>query len=76
MDWTNCPLVEVVPGKLSGAPVIKRSRVRPEDLPEDLTVNEDQGEEWLADAFRLSRETAREALAFYHRHQAALAPAV
>ena len=32
MNWTGCLVVEVVPGKLSGAPVIVHSRVRPEDL--------------------------------------------
>jgi uncharacterized protein (DUF433 family) len=32
MNWTECPVVEIVPGKLSGAPVVVHSRVRPEDL--------------------------------------------
>ena len=70
MDWTDCPAIERIPGKLSGVPVIKRSRVR----PEDLVVNEEEGEEWLAEAFGLTLETVREVLAFYHHHQAELAP--
>jgi uncharacterized protein (DUF433 family) len=27
MDWSGCDLVEVVPGKVSGVPVIKGTRV-------------------------------------------------
>jgi len=43
MDWKEYPLVEVVPGKMSGAPVIVRSRVR----PDDLIANREEGPEWL-----------------------------
>jgi len=44
MNWTNCSLVETVPGKLSGAPVIVHSRVR----PKELIINRDEGPDWLA----------------------------
>ena len=44
MDWLQCPAFEAVPGRLSGVPVIRHSRVR----PEDLIVNRDQGAAWLA----------------------------
>jgi uncharacterized protein (DUF433 family) len=44
--------VESVPGKVSGAPVIKRSRVR----PEDLIVNRAEGEAWLAENYELPIE--------------------
>ena len=71
MDWTDCPLIEKVPGKLGGAPVIRRSRVR----PDDLLVNREEGEEWLADAYRLPPGTVRQVLAFYDQHQERLAPA-
>jgi uncharacterized protein (DUF433 family) len=33
MDWTGCEIVEVIPGKVSGVPLIKNSRV-----PADLVV--------------------------------------
>lgn len=37
VDWSDCPLVEVVPGKVSGAPVLKNTR-----LPADaITGNYD-----------------------------------
>src|SRR5215469_8159033 len=42
MNWKECAVVETVPGKVSGAPVIKGSRVR----PEDLIVNRAEGEAW------------------------------
>lgn len=72
MDWTNCPVIEVVPGKMSGAPVLRRSRVRPQDLISNL----DEGPEWMADAFGLSIDDVRQVLSFYHQHRAELAPAV
>jgi uncharacterized protein (DUF433 family) len=27
VDWTECPLVEVIPGKVSGAPLLKNTRL-------------------------------------------------
>jgi len=32
IDWTECDLIEIVPGKMSGAPVPRGTRVRAEDL--------------------------------------------
>ncbi len=61
MDWTDCPLVEVVPGKLSGAPVIVHSRVR----PEDLVTNRAEGLDWLAENYALPVDTVRAVLDFY-----------
>lgn len=61
MDWTKCPIVETVPGKVSGQPVIKGRRVR----PDDLVVNRTMGEEWLSEAFALPLDLVREVLAFY-----------
>jgi len=72
MDWTDCPVIEVVPGKMSGAPVLRHSRVRPQDLLNNL----DEGPEWMADAFGLSIDDVRQVLSFYHQHRAELAPAV
>src|SRR4051794_12682501 len=68
IDWRECAEVEIVPGKLSGRPVIKGSRVR----PEDLIVNRDEGTEWLAENHGLPLETVREVLAFYDRKKARL----
>lgn len=72
MDWLDCSGIEVIPGKLSGAPVIKHSRVR----PEDVVVNRGEGEAWLAYAYDLPVEVVREVLSFYESHQDQLAPVV
>jgi uncharacterized protein (DUF433 family) len=40
MDWSGCELVEVVPGKVSGLPVIRGSRVPADQILE----NHDAGE--------------------------------
>ena len=70
MNWMECPLIERVPGNVSGVPIIQGSRVR----PEDLVVNRAEGEEWLADAYDLQLSTVRDVLAFYEQHQMQLAP--
>ncbi len=72
VDWTDCPMIETVPGKLSGVPVIQHSRVR----PEDLIINRNEGEEWLADAYRLPLSTVRSVLSFHDEHIGHFAPAV
>ena len=69
MDWTDCDVIEVVPGRLSGAPVLRNSRVRPEDLIGNLQ----EGPDWMAEAFGLPVSDIRQVLAFYNKHQAELA---
>lgn len=27
IDWSDCPLIEVIPGKVSGAPLLKNTRL-------------------------------------------------
>ncbi len=36
MDWSGCDLVEVVPGKVSGQPIIKGTRILA-DMIEDYS---------------------------------------
>ena len=40
MDWSGCELVEVVPGKISGVPLIKGTRMPVDQVIESL----DEGE--------------------------------
>lgn len=63
MDWRGCPLVESLPGKLSGCPVIAGSRVR----PDDLIVNRAEGAAWLTENYDLPLETVRAVLEFHDR---------
>lgn len=70
MDWLDCPVIEQVPGRMSGVPVLRDSRVRPEDLIGNL----DEGAEWMAEAFGLPIADVRTVLDFYRLHQDELAP--
>ena len=72
MDWTDCAAIEVVPGLMSGAPVLRGSRVR----PSDLLLNAHEGAEWLSDAHFLPLDQVEEVLRFYERHKRQLAAAV
>ena len=72
LNWTECAAIETVPGKMSGQPVIKGTRVR----PVDLLVNREQGVPWLVENFGIPAVTVREIFAFADRHKRARAPAV
>jgi uncharacterized protein (DUF433 family) len=65
MNWTDCDAIEVVPGKMAGQPVIRGTRVR----PEDLLINRDEGLPWLAENYSIPQETIREVFACYDRRQ-------
>jgi uncharacterized protein (DUF433 family) len=41
MEWTECPEVEMVPGKMAGRPVIKGTRVQPEVIVENFEGGSD-----------------------------------
>jgi uncharacterized protein (DUF433 family) len=71
IDWKACAAVETVPEKMSGQPVIRGTRVR----PEDLLINRDQGVEWLARGHGIPADTIREVLGFYDAHKNVRAPA-
>ncbi|MFT4113640.1 DUF433 domain-containing protein [Silvibacterium sp.] len=44
MDWSGCELVEVVPGKVSGAPLLKGTRLPAETLIENVQAYMDDGQ--------------------------------
>jgi len=71
IDWDECAAVETVPGKMSGHPVIRGTRVR----PEDLLINRDQGVDWLARGHGIPAHIIREVFAFYDARKNARAPA-
>lgn len=65
MDWSGCDVVESVPGKLSGTPVLRNTR-----MPADGVVeNFDDGisAEEIADDFMLDLEDVRAVLRFARR---------
>ncbi|MDQ1450732.1 MAG: hypothetical protein QOE55_5508 [Acidobacteriaceae bacterium] len=40
MDWSSCEVVEIVPGKVSGLPVIRGSRVPADQVLENHNAGE------------------------------------
>ncbi len=43
LDWSDCPLVEVVPGKVSGAPLLKGTRLPVEAITGNYDAFRDAG---------------------------------
>lgn len=67
MDWTGCDLVEVVPGKVSGVPLVKGTRI-----PADVIVsNFDAGSpvEEIAENYPSASMETIQALLSYARSQ-------
>jgi uncharacterized protein (DUF433 family) len=66
-DWSNCPLVEINPRKVSGAPIVKGTRVQADSIVE----NYDGGSpvEEISENFGISQAVIRELLAFAARKQ-------
>jgi len=62
IDWSECPLVEVNPEKVSGVPILKHTRVQADSIVENFedgsTVEE------IADDFDIPQEVIREVLAY------------
>jgi uncharacterized protein (DUF433 family) len=65
LDWSQCPVVESVPGKVSGAWVFKGTRTPVaavfENLEDGLTVDE------VVEQFAVSREQVKAVLEFTAR---------
>jgi uncharacterized protein (DUF433 family) len=62
MDWTGCELVEVVPGKVSGVPILKGSRVQADSIVENAESGESVDD--IAYNFDLNPEDIRKILAY------------
>jgi uncharacterized protein (DUF433 family) len=68
IDWTGCPDVEQIPGKVSGEPVVKGTRI----LADGVVVNAESGltpEEIANEIFPgLGVDRARRIIAFARQH--------
>jgi uncharacterized protein (DUF433 family) len=62
MDWSGCEIVEIVPGKVSGAPVLKGTRVQADTVLESRKLGETIDE--IAYSFDLDTDDVRRLLAF------------
>jgi uncharacterized protein (DUF433 family) len=58
MDWSGCELVEVIPGKVSGVPLVVGTRI-PADMIFDYVDSGSPLEEIAEDYPSLSMETIR-----------------
>ena len=72
VDWSDCPIVEVVPGKVSGVPIIRGSRVPADQVIENYDAGESP--EDIAYNFDLNPEDIRAVLAYAASPQTALRP--
>jgi uncharacterized protein (DUF433 family) len=72
LDWKDCKVVEVVPGKVSGVPLIRGTRV-PVD---QILASKDGGEsvEEIAYNFDLNQEDILTVLSYRDRRQPAIHP--
>ena len=43
LDWSDCPLVEVIPGKVGGAPLLKNTRLPVEAITGNYDAFRDEG---------------------------------
>jgi uncharacterized protein (DUF433 family) len=67
MDWSGCSVVEVVPGKVSGAPVVRGSRTLADQVIESHAFGETIEE--IAYSFDLKPEDVRDLLAYADARQ-------
>ena len=70
MDWTDCPEVETVPGKVSGVPILKHSRMPADAIVENYA--DGLGADEIAEVFELPAEGVRRLLAYAIEHNPAL----
>jgi uncharacterized protein (DUF433 family) len=67
VDWSDCPIVEVVPGKVSGVPTLKGTRVQADSIIENFESGSPVAE--IAENFGIPEATIRELLTFAARQQ-------
>jgi uncharacterized protein (DUF433 family) len=65
LDWTQCELIEQVPGKVSGRPVVRGTRILPDAIVDSYDLGESIDE--LAEGFpSLSVGQIRRLIEFAH----------
>ena len=70
MDWSGCSVVEVVPGKVSGVPILKGTRVQADSIVENYESGSPVEE--ISENFSIPETTIRELLKFAARQQSHL----
>lgn len=62
MDWSGCEYVEVIPGKVSGVPLVRGSRVQADTVLESFELGESVDD--IAYSFDLDTKDIEAVLAF------------
>jgi uncharacterized protein (DUF433 family) len=73
IDWTGCDLVERIPGKVSGRPVVRGTRILADTIVEDAELGSPL-EEIHENYPDLSPAAIRQLIAFAHSHRAQPVP--
>jgi uncharacterized protein (DUF433 family) len=68
MDWTDCDVIEQMPGKMGGRPVVKGTRIEPDTLVTDYDLGSPI-EEIHENFPTIPVDTIRKVIAFAHKHQ-------
>jgi len=68
MDWTGCEFVEVIPGKVSGKPIVVGTRI-PADLVLDLVESDYSMDDIIADYPSLTPEIVNGMVAYARARQ-------
>ena len=73
MDWRNCELVEIIPGKVSGQPLVKGTRVLADTIVQDFELGSSV-EEIHENYPALPTEKIRKLIDFAHHREPRLQP--
>ncbi len=68
IDWTACELIEQIPGKVSGRPIVRGTRIMPEGIVNSFDMGEsieDIHEDWPS----LSINHIKRLIEFAHAHR-------
>ncbi len=72
VDWSECPIVETNPRKVSGAAILKGTRVQADSIIENYEGGSPVEE--ISENFAISETLIRELLVFAARQQSRLRP--
>lgn len=70
MDWTDCPLVEVVPGKVSGVPLVKGTRMPADGIVSNFQTGSPVEE--ISENFDIPEDSIRALLSYAAKRDPAL----
>jgi len=72
IDWSKCDLVEIVPGKVSGEPLLKGTRMPVNTIVDNYEYGLSVAE--ISEQFDIDESTVREVLIFAERQHGLARP--